>query len=333
VAVYACLRRGLGLVTLALIQLAFSSIRLLGGKILTRRLYPHLPLGHQFWGRSEVRLIFSYGFYSFLLQLAGSLILYSDSVVIGAFSDVRWVTFFAIGGSLIDYTRSLIGGISQTVSPMMSGLEARGQESDLRGVFLTAARFATLLAFPVGLTFVLRGHSFIGLWMGPHYADLSGQILAVLAVTVFFAGANHTVGATILGLGKHKALVPIQVAEGLCNLFLSILWVRHYGILGVAWGTVIPNLFPSLLAYPFYMRRVLGVPVLQYYLINLIRPAIAMIPFAVSSYVLNRFWPAHHLAQFFLQVAACLVIGILGAWFFCFSREERKGYLASARLP
>jgi O-antigen/teichoic acid export membrane protein len=331
IAVFLCLRHGLGLVTLALIQASFSLSRLLGNFILTRSLYPQLPVGRQYWGRNELKLIFSYGFYSFLLQMAGSLIIYSDSVVIGAFSEVRWVTFFAIAGSLVDYARSLISGISQTVSPMMSGLEARQRENELRNVFLTAARYATLLALPIAITFALRGHSFIGLWMGPRYADISGQILVVLAVTVFFAGTNHTVGATVLGLGRHKAIVPIHVAEGLCNLALSIFWVRRYGIVGVAWGTTLPNLFPSLLAYPWYMRRVLGIPLQTYYLNNFIRPALSMVPFALVTFAVEKNWPAGNLPQFFLGVAGALTAAVVGAWFVCFSSQERRSHFDSLR--
>ncbi len=90
--------------------------------------------------------------------------------------------------------------------------------------------------------------------MGPAYADLSGHVLWILSIPWFFGAGAAVLSSTILGIGKHKPVVPVAIAEGLCNLALSILLVKKMGIIGVAWGTAIPNMVVDILFWPWYVR-------------------------------------------------------------------------------
>lgn len=321
------LRGGKGIVALAAIQLAFAATSALANYWTSHWLYPELRVHFGKADRERLRMIFSFSFYSFLLQITTYLILYTDAVVIGAFLPVSLVTFFSIAGNLAYYTRSLISGISQTMTPMASSLEASGKHTELQLATLNSARYATALAMPIAVTFLLRGSHFIGLWMGSEYAELSGEVLQVLTLTLIFTGATSVAWAVIFGLGRHKALVPVSVAEGLINLLLSILLVQKLGIVGVAWGTAIPNLCTSLFFWPWYVRRTLGIPKHTFILNGWFLPAVAVLPFAACSYAMERWWPAGNMLQFFLQVAAALPAAILGFWFICVKPADRKTYL------
>jgi len=176
------------------------------------------------------------------------------------------------------------------------------------------------------VTFMLRGSSFIGLWMGWQYAELSGRVLSVLSITLLFWAANTITAGILLGLSKHKPIVPVMLAEGLCNLALSIVWVKSMGILGVAWGTVVPSLCTNLLFWPWYTRRTLGIHPLAFLMSAWVRPAIAIVPFVLASYAIERFWPASHLILYFIQVALLLPIAIAGYWAVCLNQTQRKDY-------
>ena len=168
------------------------------------------------------------------------------------------VTFFTIPGSLVSYSRGLLSGISSASSPMASALEANGNKGDLRRVLLKGARFGWMVFFPIGISFLIRGRSFIGLWMGPSYAALSGEVLMILTLAQLIAAGNYTSGSMTLGIGRHKGMVPAVLLEGLCNLSLSIALVRTHGIAGVAVGTALPSLATQLVFWPWYIRRVYG---------------------------------------------------------------------------
>lgn len=326
-AVVFALQSGLGITALACIQLVFNSLRGCVSAWLAHRLYPELRIRLATADQAHVKLIFSFSFYAFLLQVSGNLIYYTDTVVIGAFLPVSMITFYVIGGNLVEYSRIFIRGISQAMSPLASALDAQHEGQELQRVLLFSMQAATMVALPIATTFMLRGESFIRMWMGAQYAELSGRVLLLLTPTVILWSANNATAGVVIGIGKHKAIVPVLLAEGLSNLLLSALWVRHYGILGVALGTTIPNLASSLFFWPWYAKRTLAVPTRLYIMSGWIRPAIGIVPFALITLAFERLSPASNLLIFFLQVAAAMPTALLGFWFLCFSSAERDLYL------
>ena len=331
VVVVIALGSGGGLITLALIELASVSARCLTSVWWTYRLYPELRLRLSFGGRQYVGMIFSFSFYSFLLDVASNLIYYSNAVVIGAFLSVTMITFFSIAANMRNYALDLVSGLAHTLAPAASKLDAEARHDKLQQLVLGGMRYASLIMLPIALTFILRGKTFIGLWMGQKYADLSGHVLWILSLALMFSACNQSAKAVVLGVSRHKMVVPAVVAEGLVNLGLSIALVRTMGIVGVAWATAIPSIAVSLLFWPFFLRRCLNVPVRDYVLAAWLRPGLAVLPFALASLAIERFWLAPNLFFFFLQVGLVLPLAAAGLWYFCLSASERADYSARIR--
>lgn len=327
IAIFIALEHGKGLVTLGLIQLGGTLSELLLGLALARKLYPELRIAIGDMRRDHMALVFSFGFYAFLLHLSNYFIFFTDALVIGAFLPLSMVTFFAIGGNLANYGRDLVGGFSRTMTPLASKLEVEAGREGLQRAILKQARYCAMAMWPIFLTFIIRGPSFIGLWMGSSYAALSGHVLWILSVPWLFGAGASVVASAMLGISQHKRVVPFALAEGLGNLLLSIALVKPMGILGVAWGTAIPNLAISIFFWPWYIRRTLGIALRDYAYSLWLRPAIAMSPFAVCTFAVNRWWHTPNLLFFFAQVAVTLPSALLGVWCLGLPSEERHAYL------
>jgi O-antigen/teichoic acid export membrane protein len=324
VAIVVALKSGEGLVSLALIQLGASVLRGLASYALTRRLYPEVRVTFSECRRDHLVMIFSFSASVLLLQASGMLILFSDSVVIGASLPIGMVTFFAIAANLTEYARAPISGISQALTPSASALEAGGESEELKRVLLVGARIATLVVLPIVLTFMLRGSSFIKLWMGDDYATLSGDVLWILSLALWFAVGYQIVVGIMMGISRHAGLVPAFMIEAVCNIVLSVVLLQTYGIIGVAWGTTAPRLVASIIFAPWYVQRVMGIPVTRFWFTVWIRTGTAMVPFAFASWFIEQRWPADNLIFYFAQVAATLPLAALGAWIFSLTAEEKS---------
>ena len=333
IAIVFVLSHGRGLISLALVQLFFSILSGLAYSILAYRLYPRLTIHLNTGDKENLKLIFSFSFYSFLLQASSYLIFCTDSVVIGAFLPVSAVAFFGIAGNLLGYSRGLLAGISMASAPMASALEAKGNLSELRRTLLRGSRLGSMVFLPIGISFLIRGRSFISLWMGASYAALSGDVLIVLTVAQLFAAGNHVPGSMTLAIGRHKGMVPVVLAEAICNLGLSIALIGHYGIVGVAVGTALPNMMTQLFFWPWYVRRVYGIRPVSYVLSTWIRPGLAALPFALCTYGIEKLWPAPNLFVFLLQTAAALLTAAVSYWFLCVEHQERDRYQERYLLP
>lgn len=209
-------------------------------------------------------------------------------------------------------------------TPQASALEAQGDFPGVRRALVSGAGYATMVILPMAATFLIRGKSFIGLWMGSEYAWLSGQVLWILTLGLILSAGNQVALATMLGVSKHKALVPVFLGQALCNMILGILLVRKLGLLGVAWATTLPYLGMSLFFWPWYVRRALGVPVRDYVWTVWVRTLLAVAPFAGCTWFVQKAWPAPNLPVFFLQTAAVLPLVFICFWYFCLRRAQRQ---------
>jgi O-antigen/teichoic acid export membrane protein len=333
VVIVAVLLRGYGLTSLAVTQLLFAVASCAIYAWISLSQYSQLRVSLLHCDLQHLRMIFSFSVYAFLITISLKLVFYTDSIVIGAFLPVSLITFFAIAGNLMNYSRDLISGISTIAAPKASALDATGDREGVRRVLLKGAQFATIVILPVALTFMLRGKTFIRVWMGSEYAQQSGHVLWILTLASMFAAGEAAAGSTMMGIGKHRILAAVYLAEAVCNLGVSIALVRSMGIYGVAWGTALPGLAKSFLFWPWYARRVLGIPVWKYILANWLRPAVGIVPFAVLTYFTEKIWCADHLGTFFLQIAAVLPVAGIGYWYLTFDRSDRDIYLQQLGSP
>jgi O-antigen/teichoic acid export membrane protein len=203
-------------------------------------------------------------------------------------------------------------------------LEAGDESEELKRVLLVGARIATLVVLPIVLTFMLRGSSFIKLWMGDDYAIPSGDVLWILSLALWFAVGYQIVVGIMMGISKHAGLVPAFMIEAVCNIVLSVVLLQTYGIIGVAWGTTAPRLVASIFFAPWYVQRVLGIPVTRFWFTVWVRTGTAMVPFAFASWFIEQRWPADNLIFYFAQVAATLPLAVLGAWIFSLTAVEKN---------
>lgn len=327
------LSAGKGLIALALVNFLFAFASGLVYAWAAFRTYPALSIRLSKCDLEHIKLIFSFGIHSFLLQLSFNVIFHTDSIVIGAFLSVGLVTYFTIAANLMNYSRMLISGISTTMTPRASALEAMGQTSEVQLLLLKATRLATLVMLPIALTFILRGSSFIRLWMGPEYGERSGHVLWILSLALMFVAGDQVATAIMLGISAHKTVVLMVCIVALLNLSLSIVLARTMGILGVAWGTTLPSLLASLLFWPWYLQRTLNLPIHDYLLSAWLRPALAVAPFGILTYSTEKIHPAANLLTFFLQIALILPTVLVAAWYICLDPAARKSYMEKVVLP
>src|SRR5579872_2976768 len=173
------LRHGHGIVALALWELVAV---LVGSSLLTYltfRVYGELRIVLELPSRTLLHKFWSYSSWVFLINICQQVIYYSDNLVVGSLLSVTAVTFYAIGGNLIEYMRQTVGALTATFTPLASTLEAKRQQDKLQSLLIGGTRAALLVALPIEVALLFRGETFIALWMGPQYSQTSGQVLKI----------------------------------------------------------------------------------------------------------------------------------------------------------
>lgn len=302
------LRSGHGIVAIALCEFGGALVANLLLVYLARRLYPQLRIQFGKPKPDVLRQLWSYSFYVFMVTVAVQLVYQTDNLVVGAFVSVSAVTFYSIGNSLCRYTDQLVSAVTLTFVPAASTYEAAGDLQKLNGLYRNGTRAIMMVSLPVVVTLMIRGRSFIGLWMGHQYEHVSGTVLIILATALLFSIANSTGGAIAYGIEKHQTLAKWAFAEGITNLTLSIVLAHKIGIYGVALGTMIPSLLIHVVWWPFYFSRVVGLNGPKAILSIWLPMFAAATPFALATYVTNRMLPARNIASFLLETILLLPV-------------------------
>jgi O-antigen/teichoic acid export membrane protein len=310
-------------VALACIGLLITAIQYTAMAILAKKLYRPLRVSYRLVGSATFRELFGFGIYRFIWIVANQLIFYSDSVVIGIFLSAGAITYFAIGGQLISYGRSVVSLLTDTLVPTAARLDAKQDLPGLRKLLVSGTMMALIVALPLCLGFLFLGKQFIVLWMGQPYAA-SAVFLIVLTIPQFGSMSQYVSVLILAGMAKHKVLAYLVFVEGVANLLLSIFLVRKIGLIGVAWGTVIPDLIVTSLIVPAYTLRILKMDVRSYIVQAIARPVLCAIPVAVLAYAFSVLVETATWAVFAAEVAAmCFAFGVL-AYFFCLNVQQRK---------
>ncbi len=302
------LRSGGGLKSLAYWEFAVVATIGVLTSLLALRIFPPARVR---LGRPEMdtlRTIWSYSFVIFIIIVAGQIIFNTDNLVVGAFLTVSLVTAYAIGGSLIQYASQVVTALSTTFVPLASNLEATGRPETMRQFLLRGTQATLALSLPISVTLMLRGKSFVGLWMGPQYSQISGTVIQILLVGQFFTIANLTAGAIMFATNRHRPVAKWASIEAAFNLLLSLLLVRTVGIYGVAWGTTVSMAVVHCIFWPRHVQRTLSVPAAEYVWQGWLKITLCSLPFAATTAAVEHVFPAHSKLWFFTEVLLTLPV-------------------------
>jgi O-antigen/teichoic acid export membrane protein len=287
------LKSGAGITALAWINFGAAAFSLLLSAYCSRRVSPSLMLSPQFICRAVARKLFSYGSISLVAQVADLLRFQMDALVVAAFAGVAAVTHYNIAGSMAQYYICFMIALTGTLGPLFSRLHGTGDRERTAQVFQFSTKISVAIATFVGFGILSLGRSFIARWMGPSYLD-SYPAMVALTLGAMTALCQTPSLQLLYGISKHGLFAVFNSLEGVANLVLSILLVRHFGLLGVALGTMIPMALTKLFVQPWYFCRIMHFDLWDYYallgksfsaaVLALLLPAALIFRFAAADY-------------------------------------------------
>ncbi len=265
VVIVVLLKNGYGLIPFASAFLVFNILRNLAGVILLKKRFPFLRPGFKEASRDTYREIINYSIISFLISIAWLLIVNTDNVLIGYFLDAASVTQYAIAAGFIVYLRSLIVAVSFPLRPLISHYDAVGRPENISYIYMNGTKYLYFLTFILGGAAIVFADSFIYLWLGEGY-EQAAVILRILVLPAALAFPQMLAYSVMYGIEKHKKLFYIIIAEGLINVALSVVLVRYYGLNGIAYGTIIPQIILYVLIIPPTIKSILKMDLRQFYM-------------------------------------------------------------------
>ncbi len=329
--VIAVLLGGYGLAEMGMIHAGGGLAALLISGQLARRVYPSLSMRPRLASWFHFRELFGFGIWAFIGNIAMRLLYSTDAFVIAIVLGPSRVTYYTIGGMLLIKSRMLLDQINRVFQPQMIKQCAREDWGELRYTFVRSSHLIALVGIPLLGGLIIFGREFIVLWMGPEF-EISYQILLILTVsqvaTLPFAAGGHIYA----GMNRMRLAAGMTLAQGLINLGLTLLLVMGFdmGIVGVAWGTLVPRVIASLVGIVIVcqlMRMRVG-SLLRRTVLRWILPAAiwSTIAYVLLQWPWRGTWPA-----FLTRVALSLVAYVPVAYWGLIPRGDRQRVISSIR--
>ena len=230
------------------------------------------------WGRA--RELVGYGTYAFFNVGGESLRSYTDAVVIARVLSLALVTPFSVATKLMEYFKSIMSAISGPTLGVMSEMDGRPNRNELPAYFLASTRYMSLLSLFLAAILILDGRYLIRFWLGPSF-EQSFPLVQILTAGYVLSFAQYPAQLVAFAKARHKPLALLTLAEGLLNLFLSIIWGKKYGLMGVALGTTAPLLVANVAFQPWYALRLVSLSPSVYVKDALLRPFVVCATFLI----------------------------------------------------
>ncbi|MGH9371349.1 MAG: oligosaccharide flippase family protein [Vicinamibacterales bacterium] len=274
----AVLLAGYGL--LALVA-ATTTVRVLAYIVYRRnayRVFPALSIRPSLFRRHRLREVTGFSVYASIIDWANKLNYQIDQLIIGMFLGSAAVAVWAPAERIAWGVQRMTNQLNGVLFPTVVDNHASEQRQKLQQILLEGTRLSLVMVIPVAVALIVLADPLVRAWLGKQAASVEGciPVLQILAAAVTIRVGNAT-GTTVLkGAGEHRFLAWVNLATGVVNAGLSILFIKRFGLVGVAFGTLLPVAASSMfILYPAACRRV-GVPLRR----------------ALIESLLPAFWPA-----------------------------------------
>lgn len=312
------LKAGYGLVAMAVVAIVVDQSTYLIITYCSKRIFPELRISYTFVNRSSIKKLWNFGLFNFMRHISRVVLDRTSVIIIGIFLGPSLVAIYSVAEGLINYVWLIVKGIARVVLPVSSSLHADQETKKLKKIMLLLPKYVFAIAVFIFIQFYFLGDQFLLLWLGEGF-NQTYVVFCILMLARIGMMVSETMTETVVGMGHNKLFGYLSLAEATCNILISILLVKKYGLIGIALGTVIPLMVTRSFIIPIYCCNRVSIPLSMFFKQVLFPSFITSIPvFVINFYFLNYFTADTYLKL----VVAVTVMGIVSVCIFYFFLEE-----------
>ena len=182
----------------------------------------------------------------FIPQIAITLFMYTDKIMLGAMSGMEQLGFYDAAVKIVSIPMDIIMAVGAVTMPRIASMKARGQEQEIR-TFNNLSMHLMLMggmAAAFGLTGIAA--DFIPTYFGPAYQPAVRLLQALSFVLPFMAWENVLQKQFLIPTHKDMAVVWSTLGAALTNIILNALLIPHFAAYGAILATVASHLILSV---------------------------------------------------------------------------------------
>ena len=234
------------------------------------------------------------------------------------------VAIYQIGSRLSFLFNNFATQFQNNLTPIAAKLHHSGEQDRLGNIMYHSNRIVMLFTSLIFIILVYFTEPLLFIWLGVTIKEAI-LISYIMLFSVYFSIIFRSVNNPILLMGgKHKFLSKVAIYESIANILLSIILVKVYGVIGVAIGTLVPNLvlgiFLILPSAAKYSAQSISIYIQKIFMPVLLISSITFGLLVYSSEIFNE-W---NLLNIIITSIAVSIIYLIMAYIFYIDTHERK---------
>ena len=207
---------------------------------------PTLKIRFQYYDFKIMKQTMQFSLFAYIIIFSNMIIFRTDQLVISVFSTVSWVAIYQISSRLSETFKQFSTQFLDNLRPVAAALFISNQESKLASILVESNRLLGFIASLLIIPLLVYIKPILSIWL--ELTNPAGSLSAIILlismyIYVFFRSSSVHI---LLMTENHKKLTRVAIFECIANLLISIFLIRYIGIVGVALGTLIPNVFAAI---------------------------------------------------------------------------------------
>lgn len=268
----------------------------------SRWFLPKITVSSKNFVSSELAAIFKISIYSFFITISKKVIELSDKIIIGIFLGPIAVAFYSVPQKLVFYLQILLSKAQSPLFPRFINLYSSNDIQSLRKLYCKGFCYSLALSLPICIVYISFGGLFQGLWMGQEFEKMH-NVLIVLTFYTFFS--QPIIGTFLNSTPLRKTAARWNLLQAILNVVLSIIFIQYWGLIGVAFATLIPSFIIGFLLLNYVVLKKVEISFWQFFsssVMPIIIPTVITVVFVV---VVSRMQINYNMLRFLIM--CCLV--------------------------
>ncbi len=253
-----------------------------------------------------------------------------DTTIVGRY-DFRNTGFYGVAGSATNFMLMIIGNLIGPLMPAISSVQGQRTPAQLGALLIRMTRYCTLLITALALPLLIGGFPLLKLWLGRTYAEGSVVFLSVLVLANALRQLFYPYAIMLVATGTQRSGTAAPILEACINLGASLVLVRSYGAIGVAYGTLIGAIAGTTTHLLLSMRLtfpVIRVHTLRFVAESVLKPASCALP----ALLLLPWWRDRSMLPFSPPLLGAWILATLSIlWLIGLTAAERAQATARVR--
>ena len=236
--------------------------------------------------KKDIKSLISFGGPFQILKITNLVATSTDNIIIAAFLGASSVTIYVFTGKLAFIIATFL--IATIPSVLFSGITQLFEIGDIKKIkflYFNLSDLLIRLGIVFGGCYLYVNELFISLWVG--MSNFGGIDLTIMFVIwCIFHGFSTGISNIIYASGDLKGLTIISILEAILNLTLTIIFVKSFGLIGVALGTILSKLI--VLTYlPLKINKILNVKNTKFFKTIILKIIFYTIPVVITGELLS----------------------------------------------